>query len=356
MPPAPRKKKKPAARSPAKSRKKPVKLVPGATSGVRPASARPRRKPAGPAGPAEAHLRPPPRPQQAAAPAPPPKGESEFPGRPAPAAALAGAALPQPVRVLSAWHAQYTSPSLWPLVAKAAQTVSPAAAALMAAFERINRPRILDYPWRCICWLNSYMRDGSKLLGTGWLAGPRTVITAGHCVYNRNPEHPLGFATRIFVVPACNGESDEPFNGQWSQSFDASRGWLEGFADPDPYDFGVVVLPNALDVGYFGFGPLPDDELANLTVNVSGYPYDPGNKPDGTQWWEQHTLSGVGPYNLYYADIPTQAGQSGSPVWFKQGEDRYVLGIHNHGVAGGGYATRITPAVSQTIEHWLGLS
>src|SRR5687768_6326230 len=50
---------------------------------------------------------------------------------------------------------------------------------------RDERVRILDtdlYPWSAICALRMRGPSGGAM-GTGWFIGPRTVITAGHCVY-----------------------------------------------------------------------------------------------------------------------------------------------------------------------------
>lgn len=46
---------------------------------------------------------------------------------------------------------------------------------------RIQNPSV--YPWRAICALRMTAKDGSRWIGTGFLVGPGTVITAGHCVY-----------------------------------------------------------------------------------------------------------------------------------------------------------------------------
>jgi glutamyl endopeptidase len=49
-----------------------------------------------------------------------------------------------------------------------------------------NRVRVFattSYPWRAVCSLKITAKDNSKWIGTGWLVGPRTVITAGHCVF-----------------------------------------------------------------------------------------------------------------------------------------------------------------------------
>jgi V8-like Glu-specific endopeptidase len=68
-----------------------------------------------------------------------------------------------------------------------------------------DRTRILETkltPWRQICALDIEGKNGARFIGTGWLAGPRTVVTAGHCVH-----HPDlgGWAERITVSPARGG-------------------------------------------------------------------------------------------------------------------------------------------------------
>ncbi|UPJ49335.1 hypothetical protein IVB30_41460 [Bradyrhizobium sp. 200] len=49
-----------------------------------------------------------------------------------------------------------------------------------------ERVRILDtdlMPWCMICNLRIEGPRGAAV-GTGWLVGPRTLLTAGHCVYH----------------------------------------------------------------------------------------------------------------------------------------------------------------------------
>ncbi|WP_219620585.1 hypothetical protein, partial [Klebsiella pneumoniae] len=54
---------------------------------------------------------------------------------------------------------------------------------LVPGFDR--RSRVLDTnsdPWRKICALEITATDDEQMIGTGWIAGPRLIITAGHCV------------------------------------------------------------------------------------------------------------------------------------------------------------------------------
>lgn len=64
-----------------------------------------------------------------------------------------------------------------------------------------------QYPWRCICSLLITAADGSNWIGTGWLVGPRVLLTAGHCVYIHTRG---GWAEQIEVIPGRRG-TERPF-------------------------------------------------------------------------------------------------------------------------------------------------
>src|SRR4051812_15241614 len=58
--------------------------------------------------------------------------------------------------------------------------------ALETVIGQDDRTRILEThlpPWRMICALEMETTFGS-FIGTGWFAGPKTLITAGHCVFD----------------------------------------------------------------------------------------------------------------------------------------------------------------------------
>jgi glutamyl endopeptidase len=64
-----------------------------------------------------------------------------------------------------------------------------------------ERTRILETneaPWRMVCALEIDGPWGS-FLGTGWLVAPRTIITAGHCVYDAKQMG--GWANKIRISP-----------------------------------------------------------------------------------------------------------------------------------------------------------
>ncbi len=130
------------------------------------------------------------------------------------------------------------------------------------------------YPWRTV----SHLSNGCS----GTFIGPQHVITAAHCVYNRNTESWYTFE----VIPGRSG-ADRPFG---ETNMDASvnpRGtWVwyftpAGFRDPDddnndysPDDIAIIITPDRLGetVGWMGRAAWTGSVLEELVHFNHGYP------------------------------------------------------------------------------------
>ena len=202
-------------------------------------------------------------------------------------------------------------------------------------------------PWRMICQLIITRADDRRSRCTGWFIGPRTLMTAGHCVFSHSAG---GWAKEIEVIPGMNA-SQRPFGSAVGRSFRSVRGWT---ADRKPeYDYGAIILPNNTlgnRVGWFGFANLSDGSLRNLLGNNSGYP---GDKPFGTQWYNAGRITRVTSRRLFYM-FDTAGGQSGSPVWRNKDGKRHAVGIHAYGGCPN-KATRINKAVFDNMKAWKAL-
>lgn len=207
--------------------------------------------------------------------------------------------------------------------------------------QRIADTHALPYAW--ICDLSIIDATGTEWLGTGWLASPRLVITAGHCVYLTNQG---GWARSITVTPSRDG-ADKPYTFH-ALELHSVDGWVNDAQQG--CDYGAIILPAEAqdELGYFGFATLTNEELSGELVNVVGYPAD---KPEGTLWGSVRTLEATLPDILAY-DNDTYGGMSGSPVIQWDGSDYFVLGIHNYGDIRGNRATRITASVFDNIQRW----
>ena len=70
-------------------------------------------------------------------------------------------------------------------------------------------------PYLQVCLLEISAANGQTLQGSGWLASPNTVITAGHCVFQQNLNR---WALSVKVHIAVNGDGNEVFDVQQSHN------------------------------------------------------------------------------------------------------------------------------------------
>lgn len=222
-----------------------------------------------------------------------------------------------------------------------------------------ERTRIVDTslaPYRMICALEIQAPWGN-FVGTGWLVGPRTVITAGHCVYE--PSQMGGWADTIIVRPGADGD-EEPFGALAATRFEATDRWIE--KQEQDFDIGVIHLDKPVDkrIGWFSVASLPDKKLKGYMVNVSGYPGDKGGRE---QWWARNRVRAVTARRIFY-DVDTMGGQSGAAVYIveKKGAAPKVVGIHAYGVGATKPSTvkepvnsapRIIPEIVELIQSWI---
>ncbi|MER9067726.1 serine protease [Mesorhizobium sp. M0902] len=224
---------------------------------------------------------------------------------------------------------------------------------ILGSDDRVRVTNNQLYPWRCICSLLITANTGAQYVGTGWLVGPRLLLTAGHCVYMSDEG---GWVSQIEVAPGRDADN-RPFGTVVATDMRSVTGWTrDGNSD---FDYGAIILPADKrlgdQLGWFGYANRPDDYLRNVTLNLSGYPGDGGPAHvDGTQWFHSRTVKDVFEKQLTY-EIDTYGGQSGSPVWEMTSEGyRYGVAIHTFGTSVNNGGTRITGEVHQNILNWSG--
>jgi V8-like Glu-specific endopeptidase len=204
-----------------------------------------------------------------------------------------------------------------------------------------------ESPWRHICSLQIESETGVQFLGTGWFIGPKTLMTAGHCVFLHDAG---GWAKSITVIPALNG-SELPYGSSLAKRFHATEGWTR---DKDTnFDYGAIDLdaPFAPNPGTFGYTAAPDAELRTNEANIAGYPFDRDN---GTRmYFHARAITSLSPQKLFY-EIDTFGGQSGSPIFFNLDGERVAVGLHTSGSRSSNSGTRITKEVLDNMRTWSG--
>jgi len=246
--------------------------------------------------------------------------------------------------LLDAWYGSFSDAFTIAMMRRNPTLARAVAETVFIDDSRTQVSNTTDYPYRCICWLVITAQDG-QYGGTGWIVGPRTVITAGHCVFMQNFHD---WVKQIDVYPGRNGP-DTPY-AFTSNQFRSVAAWTEQ-GDPKS-DYGAIILsspiPNLKQFGTFFFQSLDDGTLAAKTVTVAGYP---GDKDRGTLWKDSRQLLNVTAQNLIY-DISTYGGQSGSPVYYMDGDNPTAVGIHNYGDVSSNSATRITDSAFDDLTAW----
>jgi glutamyl endopeptidase len=227
---------------------------------------------------------------------------------------------------------------------------------LIGLDERTRIVSTTTAPWKFVCALDIDAPFG-RFIGTGWVVAPRTLITAGHCVFDQNQMG--GWAREIFVSPGQDREV-KPFGTLKVVRFSTVDLWQQN-QDPD-FDMAALHLDQPLFGEGEGFqvGAFPDGELKGFMVNVSGYPGTPGNGEE--QWWAKNRIREVTPRRIFY-DVDTSGGQSGGPAYIFHDENAppIVVGIHAYGVGGTpatipmqvNSAPRIIPEVVEQIQAWI---
>lgn len=91
-------------------------------------------------------------------------------------------------------------------------------------------------PLSGICQLVIDLGCGRQATGTGFLASPRCVLTAGHCVREGDGGN---FFQSVTVSPGCRGAL-RPFGSQTIRKLRAPDGWKHDGRYAD--DFGIIIL------------------------------------------------------------------------------------------------------------------
>lgn len=215
--------------------------------------------------------------------------------------------------------------------------------------ERIRIQDTRKLPWRLNASLLITAADNSQWIGTAWFISPRTLATAGHCVFIKNSGVPGrdGFVKKIQVLPGRNADQ-APFGALTATEFWTVKGWAD--SGLDTLDYGAIILPAPFpgNLGHFAFGMLPDATLLAATANIAGYP---GDKPSGTLWFDKRQIGSVKPEKVFYA-ADTAGGQSGACVYIIHKGQRVGVAVHAYGGATANSGTRISAEVFANLTAW----
>ncbi len=217
---------------------------------------------------------------------------------------------------------------------------------IIGADNRIKITDTTSYPWRTATKL---IVTFPKAKGgcTGTIIAAKYVLTAGHCVYNKSYG---GWAKKIEVIPGLKG-TYKPYGSAFATKVRSYTSWTS--SQKSDYDIALITLDKSIGntTGWLGYAYYPS--INGVTGNITGYP---GDKDNGLYpYYHYGSIASSTSYRLSY-QIDTSGGQSGSGIYYKTGDKRYVFGVHTNGASsptGYNSGTRLDSKKVNDIKSWI---
>lgn len=188
-----------------------------------------------------------------------------------------------------------------------------------AIFNRVSDMSSL--PYKATCRIKANTIDGGVAIASGYIAGPKLLVTAAHCVMELKNNDNL-YSNWVAYPGYNNGSSYKGLSSGYTKIYYSSN-WKSTHSAE--YDWCVCIL--ASDMGntttWCGSQAYATNaEMNNLAVRLLGYPKDMGGGE--YQYYSFGQISNT--HDTYFeCSARTIGGFSGGP--FARTSDDYVVGV-----------------------------
>ena len=202
---------------------------------------------------------------------------------------------------------------------------------------------------------------------SAWSAGDFHLVTAGHCLYNWDPNDNGNTSDRKWAdeVWAWAGQTDKvnPI-GCNNYCADHPYGWAKGtyqraytgwtVSQNEDHDFAVLTLDRDMGdrTGWMG-----RSDIVPSSVNFTGYPTETPYVPADTNvqyyGFDSGNVVAVTDYRIQLSAF-VYGGHSGGPSWKYTNGTRWAVGIHStSNRVGSAYDTLLTDTKRADINSWI---